>query len=220
MDPYAVCISSITDYGLPRWLSGKEPAYQCRKHKFDPWVWKSPGERNGNPLQFFCLGNPMDRGTCQAIVHGVAKESDTIYQLKSNSIRDYHTFSDLTQMYYFSFHRSGVQVQVRQVHCSRSHYIKIEVLSWAVISSEAQHPLVRSFRFWKITDPCSHGTWVSIFLQAVRPWSRSAPSHPQFLAHGPPHDITLCPPRSAGETLGCWISPFRKGPVPFQGSPD
>ena len=48
----------------------------------------------------------------------------------------------------------------------------------------------------------------------------SHPSHPQFLACGPPHDITLCPPRPAGETLGCWISPFKKGTVPFQDSPD
>ena len=31
------------------------------------------GEVNGNPLQYFCLGNPMDRGTWRAIVHGVAK---------------------------------------------------------------------------------------------------------------------------------------------------
>ena len=37
---------------------------------------RSPGGRNGNPLQYFCLENPMDRGAWQAIVHGVAKESD------------------------------------------------------------------------------------------------------------------------------------------------
>ena len=36
----------------------------------------SPGEGNGNPLQHSCLGNHMDRGAWQAIVHGVAKESD------------------------------------------------------------------------------------------------------------------------------------------------
>ena len=34
---------------------------------------RSPGEGNGNLLQYFCLGNPMDRGTCWAIVHGVTK---------------------------------------------------------------------------------------------------------------------------------------------------
>ena len=33
----------------------------------------SPGEGDGNPLQHSCLENPMDRGACQAIVHGVTK---------------------------------------------------------------------------------------------------------------------------------------------------
>ena len=42
----------------------------------DPWVGKIPGEGNGNPLQYSCLENPMDRGAWWAIVHGVA-ESDT-----------------------------------------------------------------------------------------------------------------------------------------------
>ena len=32
-----------------------------------------PGEGNDNPLQYSCLGNPMDRGAWRAIVHGVAK---------------------------------------------------------------------------------------------------------------------------------------------------
>ena len=30
--------------GLPRWLSGKEPAHQCRRHGFNPWVRKIPLE--------------------------------------------------------------------------------------------------------------------------------------------------------------------------------
>ena len=38
---------------------------------------KFPGEGNGNPLQYSCLGNPMDRGAWQATVHGVVKESET-----------------------------------------------------------------------------------------------------------------------------------------------
>ena len=38
---------------------------------------RSPGEGNGNPFQYSCLGNLMDRGAWRAIVHGVAKESDT-----------------------------------------------------------------------------------------------------------------------------------------------
>ena len=52
---------------VPWWLSGRESIWQCRGHGFDPWV------RNGNPLQYSCLENLMDRGTWQATVHGVAK---------------------------------------------------------------------------------------------------------------------------------------------------
>ena len=41
------------------------------------WVqslgWEDPLERNGYPLQYSCLGNPLDRGAWQAIVHGVAR---------------------------------------------------------------------------------------------------------------------------------------------------
>ena len=43
-----------------------------------PGLGRSPGEGNGNPLQYSCLGNPMDRGAWRATVRGVAKESDMI----------------------------------------------------------------------------------------------------------------------------------------------
>jgi len=46
---------------------------QCRRPGFDPWVGGSPGEENGNPLQYSCLENSMDRGAWQATVRGVAK---------------------------------------------------------------------------------------------------------------------------------------------------
>ena len=42
-----------------------------------PGLGRSHGEGNGSPLQYSCLGNPMDRGTRRATVHGVSKESDT-----------------------------------------------------------------------------------------------------------------------------------------------
>ena len=41
-----------------------------------PGSERSPGEGQGNPLQYSCLGNPMDRGIWQATVHGVTKELD------------------------------------------------------------------------------------------------------------------------------------------------
>ena len=42
-----------------------------------PGSEKSSREGSGNPLQYSCRGNPMDKGDWRAIVHGVTKESDT-----------------------------------------------------------------------------------------------------------------------------------------------
>ena len=44
-----------------------------------PGSGRSPEEEKGNPLQYSCLGNPMDRGAWQATVHGVAKKLETTY---------------------------------------------------------------------------------------------------------------------------------------------
>ena len=55
--------------GLSRWLSGKESTCQSRRHRrcgFDPWVRKISEGGNGNPLQYSCLENPMDRGAWRA----------------------------------------------------------------------------------------------------------------------------------------------------------
>ena len=48
-----------------------------------PESGSSPGEGNGNPLQYSCLGNPMDRGTWWATVHEITKESDMAWQLNN-----------------------------------------------------------------------------------------------------------------------------------------
>ena len=63
--------------GLPWWPSGKESAYQAGDVGSIPGSGRSPGDRNDNPLQYSCLGNPMDRGAWQAIVHGDSKDSGT-----------------------------------------------------------------------------------------------------------------------------------------------
>ena len=47
-----------------------------------PGSGRSPGEENGNTLQYSYLGNPMDRAAWWAAVHGVTKESDMTQRLK------------------------------------------------------------------------------------------------------------------------------------------
>ena len=56
---------------ISRWRTGKESTRQIQIQSL--CGGRSPGEGNGNPLQDSCLGNPMDRGAWQVIVHGVAK---------------------------------------------------------------------------------------------------------------------------------------------------
>ena len=59
--------------GLPRWLSGKESACSLEDPDSIPGLRKSSGGGSGNPLQYSCLGNPMDRGARRATVHAVSK---------------------------------------------------------------------------------------------------------------------------------------------------
>ena len=51
----------------------KESACNAGNPGLIPGLGRSPGEGNGNPLQYSCLDNPMDRGARRATVHGVTK---------------------------------------------------------------------------------------------------------------------------------------------------
>ena len=95
--------------------AGKEPACQCRRCK-RYGSRRSPGKGNGNPLQYSCLGNPMDKGTWWATVHGVAESltrpSDknnnkdtplrTLYVLTISESSQYHP-SLVISLYTFYF---------------------------------------------------------------------------------------------------------------------
>ena len=55
----------------------KNPPANAGDSGSNPGSGRSPGEGNGNPLQYSCLEDSMDRGAWWATIHGVAKESDT-----------------------------------------------------------------------------------------------------------------------------------------------
>ena len=57
----------------PWCLSGEESACHAAGVGSVPGLGRSPGERNGNPLQYSCLGKSMDRGAWRATVHGVTR---------------------------------------------------------------------------------------------------------------------------------------------------
>ena len=59
--------------GFPHSSVGKESACSAGDRGSILGLGRSPGEGNGNPLQYSCLENPMDKGAWQATVHGVAR---------------------------------------------------------------------------------------------------------------------------------------------------
>ena len=79
-------VNIMSIIGLPRWLSGEESACQAGDAGSIPGSEKCPGEGNGNPLQYSCLGNPMDRGDWLATIYGVIKVSDTIQWLNNKAM--------------------------------------------------------------------------------------------------------------------------------------
>ena len=64
-------------YGFPGGSVINNPPTNAGDMSSIPRSGRSPGEENGNPLQYSCLGNPVDRGAWWATVHGVAKELNT-----------------------------------------------------------------------------------------------------------------------------------------------
>ena len=59
--------------GIPDGSEVKVSACNAGDLRSIPGLGRSPGEGNGNPLQYSCLENPMDGGAWWATVHGVAK---------------------------------------------------------------------------------------------------------------------------------------------------
>ena len=64
--------------GFPGGSDGKEPTHNAGDLGSIPGLGKSPGEGNSNPLQYSCLGNPMDRESMWATVHRVAKSQTQV----------------------------------------------------------------------------------------------------------------------------------------------
>ena len=73
MSMFTLAISCMTTSNLPWFSEGKASAYNAGDPGLIPGLGRSPGEVNGNPLQYSCLKNPMDWEAWWATVKGVAK---------------------------------------------------------------------------------------------------------------------------------------------------
>ena len=103
--------------GLPRWCIGKEFTCQCRRRQRQiliPELRRSPGRGNGNPVQYSCLENSMDRGASWTTIHGVTSSQTLLSTHKHTDIQEdkwgapFHTYP-VTQQFHFL-------VFIKQIH--------------------------------------------------------------------------------------------------------
>ena len=88
--------------GFPGGSEGKASACNARDPGSIPGLGRSPGERNGNPLQYSCLENSMDRRAWWATVHGVTKSQTGLSDFTFTFIHIY------TMEYYSVIKRSEI----------------------------------------------------------------------------------------------------------------
>ena len=100
-----------------------------------PGLGRSPGEGNGNPLQYSCLENPMDGGAWWAIVHGVAKSRTRL--------------SDFTFDEYIYQIRSGAQ------SCPALRHIYSNELEESVLTPFEKQTTLKDLAWWPQTLPVS-----------------------------------------------------------------
>ena len=74
---YVKSILYSENRGFPNSSVVKNPPANIGDTDLMPGLGRSPGEGNGHPFQYSCLGNPMDREAWWATVHGFTEESDT-----------------------------------------------------------------------------------------------------------------------------------------------
>ena len=72
---------------LPWWLIGKESACQAGDESSISGLERFPGERHGNPYQYSCWENSMNRGAWRATVHGDGKRVEHYFVAKQQHIR-------------------------------------------------------------------------------------------------------------------------------------
>ena len=123
-----------TDKGFPGGSEVKAAACNAGDLGSIPGLGRSPGEGNGNPLQYSCLENLIDGGAWWATVHEVAKSrprlsdftsyTDKIYLSRCKTVKNQHNFSHLKEQQFRTYWVSLVAQMVKNLYAMQETQIR------------------------------------------------------------------------------------------------
>ena len=151
--------------GFPGGADGNEAACNAGdvSHGFDPW-----GDRHGNPLQYSCPENLMDRGAWQGTVHRVTKNWTQLRQL---SITHTCVCTHTTYIYFFSIMIYHMILNIVLMLCSRtlllSHSKYSGVLTPEYIISFLPTTKLKFSMFLNITLLVSGHHHINVFMNQL-----------------------------------------------------
>ena len=155
--------------GFPGGSDGKESACSVGDPGSIPGSGRSPGEGNGNPLQYSCLENPMDRGAWQATVHEAAKSCSRLNNFTHFNFTNLYSWCNFTLN---KFHRTLFKSRtvwnfekVKLVYYSD----KKSFLEQTFIESYC-HLVAKDFILYFIMYNTSHVCWWSHGKEPVLTW--------------------------------------------------
>ena len=173
----------ITTLGFSSDSSGKESACSAGGAGLISGSGRFPGEGDGDPLQYSCLGNPMDRGAWQATVHGVEKSQTRLSNWAHTMTRWPPKFSpwnlrcglSVRPGWWPGSHPTGSQQEEREGASPASGWH-----SFAVSSTTVIHWGCDRCEYCDLADSWQAARWLMYFLfQSQHPgWARNNPETP------------------------------------------
>ena len=115
MSPKNGGLSKFEPQDFPGGSDGKASAYNAGDLGSIPGSGRSPGEGNGNPLQYSCLENPMDGGAWWATVHGVTKSQTQLSDLTSLH-RGFHLFALYAYLSMFLLPKYYISLKLENIY--------------------------------------------------------------------------------------------------------
>ena len=150
--------------GFPGGSVVKNPSTcQCRRQRFDPSVGKTPGGGNGNPAQYSCLGNPMDREAWWATVH-----------VGYSSCKSWRRLNGQTTSRYYLCPKNLTAYNLFLAYILKNKYIQITLGEVSVVHyfrGYVRHKQ-RGGIYWTLTPcqgPCRvlHTHWLHLILRSL-----------------------------------------------------